>query len=257
MSGMQQLMSYVEIAPPDDLAEWIAALWCFRVREDAGEIEHRIPLTGALLLTVAPHAPLILTGPRVRPLTTIVRGGDVFCGAHFRPGAGRSFFELPPRSLRDEEGPARAWIDPEWCDAIVTSGDEALLLAELVSALSRRAASAARPDPVVLRAVDAIVRSKGTAPVGALAESSGLSERQFRRRFHDEVGVTAKELARLRRLRASAAEAVLREQVWSEVAAGGGFSDQAHLVREFRALLGTTPSRFGDHARRIGHRLVE
>jgi AraC-like DNA-binding protein len=40
---------------------------------------------------------------------------------------------------------------------------------------------------------------------------------------------------------------------WSEVAADLGFSDQAHLIREFGALAGSTPVEVAARIKQIGH----
>jgi AraC-like DNA-binding protein len=61
-------------------------------------------------------------------------------------------------------------------------------------------------------------------------------------------------LARIQRLRASAVEAVFHEdEPWVAIAANQGYADQAHLIREFRDLLGLTPKDFEQHFRRIEH----
>ena len=61
-----------------------------------------------------------------------------------------------------------------------------------------------------------------------LAETIGCSRHQLARRFHAEIGVSPKSMARISRF---------------ERACGltAGFSDQSHLVREWQALAGCTP----------------
>jgi AraC-like DNA-binding protein len=259
------LMSYVEIPPPPELAPWVAAFWCFGVRADAGEIEHRIPLTGGLILSVDRSGMPMLSGPRTAPLVTAVRGGDLFRGVHFHPGAARPLFHLPPGSLRDSLGPAHLWLDAAWCGSWgqVAGGEHDMAaLDALARSLRELVPRADPPDPVVRSAVDCLRRALRTEQADQVvrmeevAAEVGLSPRQLRRRFQAAVGLSPKELARVLRLRLSAASAVLEDRPWAEVSAGGGFADQAHLVREFRSLLGVTPGKFEQHARRIDHRLL-
>ena len=253
-------MSYVEIPPPADLVPWIAALWCFRVRAGAGEIEHRIPLTGGLKLSMGRTGPLLLTGPRVAPLVTTVCGGDVYWGVHVLPGAAGALFHLPAGSLRDALGPAELWLDPAWCrgwSPAVDGEDDAWVLHRVALALRKLVPGAAPLDAAVMAAVERILHTQGTIAIAALAREVALSPRQLRRRFQAAAGLSPKELSRVRRLRAAAAAAALSERSWIELAGDGGYADQAHLVREFRSLLGTTPGSFEQHARRIDHRLVE
>jgi transcriptional regulator GlxA family with amidase domain len=116
-----------------------------------------------------------------------------------------------------------------------------------------RSESADELDPLIMRAVFRLLRSRGELRVSLMAEGAGLSARQFRRRFRASVGLSPKELARLRRLRTSAASLVATNDPWVELAAGHGYADQAHLVREYRALLGVTPTVFRNHVGRIEH----
>jgi len=252
-------MSYVEVPAPPEVRPWIAALWCFRVLPEAGAVEHRIPLTGGLIVSVGKEHEPMLAGPRTAPLVVPVHGGAVFRGFHVWPGAACSLFHLPPGSLRDVQGPARFWLDPAWCrglSAMADLEDDAEALQEITLRLRELIARAAPLDTVVMAAVSRIIRSRGDVRIADLAEG-GLSLRQLRRRFQTAVGLSPKELARIRRLRASAAAAVVEELSWCEVTADAGYADQAHLVREFRDLLGVTPGAFEQHARRIDHRLVD
>jgi AraC-like DNA-binding protein len=77
--------------------------------------------------------------------------------------------------------------------------------------------------------------------VAEVADAVGYSPRQLHRRLLPAFGYGPQQLGRvLRMLRAvAAADSGL---TWSDVAHRAGFVDQAHLVRELRALTGTTPT---------------
>jgi AraC-like DNA-binding protein len=246
-------MRYEELAPPAELAPWVAAFWIFEVTPGEGEIDHPIPLTGGAMLALLPGEEPMLTGPRVEPLIVPVRGGEIHYGVHLLPGAAQSLLGLPALSLRERGGPARLWLDEVWCASFRTAADAPRRLLDGLLELAKRASV---PDPLVMAGVRAILETDGACSIAAISEASGLSARQFRRRFTESVGLSPKELARLRRVRASAAAAVTEGVTWADAANEHGFADQAHLAREFRSLLGHAPGAFRSHARRIHHRLV-
>ena len=73
--------------------------------------------------------------------------------------------------------------------------------------------------------------------------SLGWTAKRLTRRFSQQIGLTPKRFARVRRfqrvLRRSASEVTSVD--WARLAAECGFYDQAHLIHEFRAHAGTTP----------------
>lgn len=91
--------------------------------------------------------------------------------------------------------------------------------------------------------VEHIVSSCGRANVCQLSESSGLSARQIERKFLEQIGITAKRYARLARFR-NAARLKLHDRAlsWTDVSQAAGFYDHNHLVKDFRELVGATPS---------------
>ncbi|MEU7582171.1 helix-turn-helix domain-containing protein [Streptomyces sp. NPDC041068] len=106
------------------------------------------------------------------------------------------------------------------------------------------------PSARTVRAWSELVRSRGTAPVGHLAEEVGWSVRQLENRFREQIGIGPKAAARVLRLqRARAMLAAGRGQ--AETAAVCGYYDQAHLSGEFKAMTGCTPRQF-TAARRTG-----
>ncbi len=251
-------MRYGEYLPQAELAPWVAAHWHFAVIEGAGEIEHWIPLTGGAMLSIAPGGGAMLSGPRTTPLVTTVRGGDVFWGTHFWPGAAAALLGIGGEDLRERETPlATGWAGALAATLRGATGEEAACAA-LDAALGALLPGASPLDGPVMTAVFRILAAGGETTTADLVAASGLSERQLRRRFRRAVGLTPKELARIQRARQSAVAAVSEAGArWVEIAARHGYADQAHLVREFRRLLGITPGAFATHAGRIRHaRLV-
>jgi AraC-like DNA-binding protein len=84
----------------------------------------------------------------------------------------------------------------------------------------------------------------GELPIPMVSSAAGVSERQLERLFDERVGYGPKVFARVVRLERSVR--ALRGSIasWARLAADCGYSDQAHLVREFRALAGVTPAVF-------------
>ncbi|WP_116948289.1 AraC family transcriptional regulator [Jiangella endophytica] len=101
---------------------------------------------------------------------------------------------------------------------------------------------AARPvDAEVGWAWERLRRSGGRLRIGTLAAEVGWSRRHLASRFREQVGQGPKEAARVLRF-ARAVRLLDRAPSLSDLAAEAGYADHSHLVREFRALAGCTPS---------------
>ncbi len=259
---ISQPMYYGELHPRPELKPWVAAHWFFRVEPDAPEMDHWIPLSGGVMLAVPAGGEPVLTGPRTEPLKTRVRGGDRVWGSILWPGAAPSLLGVDVEALRSGRIPARfalgdaaASVLEERC-ARIEAEDEASRLLDAV--FLERLPPTRALDEKVMQAVFRLLHSGGETAISEVASTIGLSPRQLRRRFRKQVGLSPKELARIQRMRVSAVEAVFDDdEPWVAIAADRGYADQAHLIREFRDLLGVTPSDFEEHFRRIHHgRLV-
>lgn len=74
-----------------------------------------------------------------------------------------------------------------------------------------------------------------------LAQQSGLSLRQLRHHFTDELGINPRAYLRWRRLRHAIA-AIEQGATLTQAALEGGFADGAHFSRVFQAQFGMAPS---------------
>jgi AraC-like DNA-binding protein len=131
-----------------------------------------------------------------------------------------------PRALR--ELPARLHELPTWAARVA-------LVDRTLAALAARAGDP-RPRAEVAQALALLTAG---APVRAVADEVGYSRRRLGALVRAECGLAPKAFQRVARF--EAARRLLGRRPLAEVAAECGYSDQAHLSREWSALAGCTP----------------
>jgi AraC-like DNA-binding protein len=99
------------------------------------------------------------------------------------------------------------------------------------------------PSPEIAFAYRRLARSAGGARITALAGDIGWSRKHLVHRFRSELGLAPKSVARMMRFHQACRLARIEKgHGWAGIAAESGYADQAHLVREFVALAGETPT---------------
>jgi AraC-like DNA-binding protein len=109
--------------------------------------------------------------------------------------------------------------------------------------IARLARQTITPTPEIVHAWGRIRASHGGVRISSLVEESGLSHRAFVGRFRQQVGVAPKTAARVLRYERATALLGAGARSIADVAAASGYSDQAHLDREFAELAGLSPTR--------------
>jgi AraC-like DNA-binding protein len=262
---MAQGLRYVEHLPSSELAPWVACFWQISgVVPDSAPFLHRVLPDGCadLLFNLegarrARRTPAEVVGPMSRAQVFGLHGAVETIGVRLRPGAFGAFTGIPADKVLDDSAPiselphALRVNIAELADT-ATFDSRAALLTEVCR---ERVAALDGPDPVIRHALSKWRPSAERAlpAVSVLTRDIGLSERAFERRFVAHVGLTPVRYRRLARFRL-----VLRLHAgglrdWSELAATTGFSDQSHLVRDYRAFTGLTPTEWAaDQAARAG-----
>ena len=95
-----------------------------------------------------------------------------------------------------------------------------------------------------------ILSTHGCERVELVGRGAGISSRQLERTFRNDVGVPPKVLSRIVRfqrvLRVASPGATAGPRScatsWADIAIGCGYTDQAHLIRDFREFAGETPA---------------
>lgn len=109
--------------------------------------------------------------------------------------------------------------------------------------LARRLSDDEATAPEVAYAVARLRASRGSARVETIAAEVGWSRRHLAGRFREAVGLPPKAFGRLLRVE-DAARRVRAGEALAEVAYAAGYSDQSHFNRDFRDLVGCTPTQF-------------
>lgn len=126
-------------------------------------------------------------------------------------------------------------------EQLAAAPDWAYRFTLLDRALLELLADGAQPADEVTWAWRQLDSSWGGAPVGRLAAEVGWSRRHFGAVFERQVGLPPKVAARVIRF-GHAVRMLDVRRTFADVAAECGYSDQSHLVHEFRDLAGCTPS---------------
>jgi len=182
--------------------------------------------------------------------TRFLEGDSFAFGVKFRPGGFRPFLGRPVSSLTDRSLTLEAMFGAsagglEAC--VFDAADEHAMIAIVRAFLLERLPA---PDPDVARVaaiVDGVAADRGLTRVDALAERHGVGLRALQRLFGEYVGVSPKWVINRYRLHEAVEQLAEGRSVdWAALALDLGYFDQAHFIRDFRALVGRTP---GDFAR--------
>jgi AraC-like DNA-binding protein len=167
-------------------------------------------------------------------------------GVHFRPGCAAGVLGIPPGELAD----AHCSLDELWGRAaselrerLAGTCSSAARFAILEHTLRERLDVDARRRRLVSAALPELEQPR--REVGDVARELGLSKRRFIEVFTAHVGMAPKRYARVRRFqRALALSAGASPVAWAQVAHAAGYFDQSHLCRDWRDLMGLSPTTF-------------
>lgn len=204
--------------------------------------------TAPALASAAP-APIVLGG--LHTTTAFVQQRSAWAGIEMtvHPLAARPLFGVPARelSLTDFDGSSvlQRWGE-ELHSRAVEARDWATAFTLIQSQLITRFDGDHRVRPELIRAWQLLERTGGRMPISTLAGDVALTPRHLGTLFRREVGLSPKAVAgliRFGRTTTTIADRLRRSghADLARIAADTGYSDQAHLSREFSRYAGTSP----------------
>ena len=250
-------------APPLD--RYIECFWWSQRNEAQDHSEHMLPSGGAQLLFALHETPIlcrpsdcadsitwsgsIVHGPQSQYYVAGPKPKGAAVGVSFRPGAAGALLGASMEELADRHVP----LDAIWGARGVHLHHRLMSAAEprevfriLEQSLSARIHRPLLIHPAVARALLPRPAEVSSAQrVADVQRASGYSPRHFIALFRSAVGLNPKQYYRIRRFNCAVRlMAAGGGRGLSDIAAAAGYSDQAHLTREFREFAGIAPTQY-------------
>jgi len=246
LDGAPRRFFYGEQPPPEPFAEHLLALWSFDVRLPEGAVAlHTVWPDGCVSLSVVcsggrPVAASIV-GPRLRALRIPMRSGLTVRGVRLWPDTAAQVLGVDPVAIRDLTRPASELLGMgalTLARSVASASDDDVVRAVWEDWLAPRIERAALPDPVVRLVVRLLIDSDGTTDLADAAARAEVGMRQLERRFGAAVGLSPRQFARVRRVRAAIAGIIAGERRTATLAERLGYAELAPFAREFKSVTG-------------------
>ena len=190
----------------------------------------------------------VVVGPQGSRRTQLYMSGEVHVfNILLQPAALNRLVGVDMTCLVNEGIPARDVLGKRavlLSDAVRSAANFALRVAAAERCLGMMQNESA-PQDGIDHTSRLLLASRGRVRIDHLVKQSGLSARQFQRRFTSQVGLSPKLYARTARFDAAlTAHRNEPAKSWTRIAHECGYFDQAHFIRECNALVGIGPSQF-------------
>jgi AraC-like DNA-binding protein len=187
-----------------------------------------------------------VAGPRTQALFKNASGAARAVVVRFKPGWSASLLGVAASALTDrivllEDIWGRSGSD--LCIELLDARSLAEVLERLAHAIAVRTHQTFEPASARLARRAARLLEGDEVRVDSVAAQLGVTARHLRRAFTESIGIGPKDFARSVRLQRAVRSAATSND-WGRIAADAGYYDQAHLIADFRQLVGLTPGAF-------------
>jgi AraC-like DNA-binding protein len=192
----------------------------------------------------------VLNGVYTQPLNLDAASRAATVGVSFAPGGAAPFLDRPASELRNQT----VSLDTIWGPVVRRLRDRLLdartpqaKFRRLETVLRERLTASDAPS-FVNETIGLVQAHAGTLSVETLVEKTGYSHRHVVARFRDRVGLSPKRFCRVVRFQSALSRAQHDTVDWAQLALACGYYDQAHLIRDFRAFAGMSPTEYRGRA---------
>lgn len=247
---------YREFVPGPEVGAWIEALWVHVAPVTGAPSEHRVVTDVAPSLVFEsirddagePHGGrVLLIGPVWTPRIYRPKPGVRMEGVRIKPEWSRAVIGA---ALSDHGDGIDDLVEIDrslggpLLDRLQRTRTTAQAFAVLGRAITMNLpASPGRDEQLAHAALESIRGQQSPAPLEHLASDLGITSRHLRRVVTALAGSSPRRFGRVNRfLRVLVDADAVPDPDWVGLAADHGYADQAHLIREARALSGLTPT---------------
>lgn len=257
-------MNYQTFQPHPDLEALVKCYWTLEVQAEPDTPRQRIVPDGCIEMAfilgddikrytseinfiLQPRAMVI--GQITEPFYIHPAGYVNTFAVRFYPYGFAGFVKTPIEKLANQETPLdrlfEEQIAKELEQKIIQAIDTKERIEIIEAFLLDRLINQSTIDNIVRTTIDALLSTKGSAPIKAILKEDLPKRRQMERKFLKQIGISPKQLAKVIRLQA-ALKTMLNEQSENlgDIAYENDYYDQAHFIRDFKEFTGTRPKEF-------------
>jgi AraC-like DNA-binding protein len=239
-------------SPAPDLAHFIAHYWMVRwdLRGQKPHVQETLPHPNIHVVFEKDNS--MVGGVTTGKFTRVLEGRSHVFGIKFRPGGFHSFLKSPVSSLTNRTVAVNRIFgkDVDELEAILVSSCDEDTMVEAASVFFR--SRTPEPDETAVLAgqlVDRILEEPDIKTVDNLVGRTGIAKRSLQRIFNEYVGINPKWVIRRYRLHELVERLNSGEPLdWAQLALELGYFDQAHLINDFRSIVGYSPTRYQNQA---------
>ncbi len=237
---------YGRFWPDEDLSPFVEHLWTVAWDLETPTVSEVLAHPSVQLVVERDASAVagVFTGRFVRRL----EGRGRVLGVKFRPGGFRPFVRGPVSELTDRRRTLPEVFGAEALDfeaRVLTAVELEDAFAEIQVFLRAQRPVAGETIDLVGRIVERAATDREVTRVAHLVEAFDIAPRRLQRLFDEYVGVRPKWVIQRYRLHEAAERiAASPDHDWAQLALELGYADQAHFVRDFRRLVGSTPAAY-------------
>lgn len=257
---------YRSYEPADELSPFIECYWSWHVETDFDALDDIFPDASPEFIVHLGSIPYVQTTAGEwqkqhraflycaahKALTLSVRGPMKIFAIRFRPWGVSRFSNVSMVKMLDRPVPPAESLN-ELGEDLVKSLCALTTDSDRVEVADRKLRSALQSDSQIEPRLKMLLDAAegGRCSSSEMARRLSVSDRSFTRLWRDVVGIQPRKFVQLMRFH-KALELINNGTALKQVAADCGFSDQAHMARQIKAITGLPPSSL---RRRLGNRV--
>jgi len=234
--------------PAPELAAYIAHYWAvsWDLRGEEPRYQETVPHPNVYL--VFEEKKLSVGGISTTKFTRLLQGQSSVFGVKFMAGGFHPFVKTSVHSLTDRVVAANQIFgnDGNELEAKLIACRQELEMVETMDTFFRsRSPGPDEKIPLASHLVERILREPNIKTVEDLTVRTGIGRRALQRLFNEYVGIHPKWVIRRYRLHELVERLNSGESLnWSDLALELGYFDQAHLINDFRNIVGISPAQY-------------
>ena len=243
-----ELGSLVRLAPSPDLEPFVGHYWIITWDLRGHEAQTQETLPHPSVHIALEHGRSGIYGVVKGRFTRVIEGRGRVFGIKFRPGGFYPFVKCPVSRLTNRIlplGDVFAATGETLAPGVLAKRSERAMVAVAEDFLREQNPQRDAMAERIGQIVEQIAADRTITRVEIAARQSGFSVRSLQRLFARYVGVSPKWVINRHRLHEAVDRLAKGETVdWTHLAFELGYFDQAHFIKDFKAIIGRTPGEY-------------